>query len=247
MNKKIFNLILLAVVMMVSSCEIDNYDQPEAIIFGRIIDQDGENVQSDVSAQGTKIIYFEKGNFAAPERQAITPRIDGTYERGLIFPGFYDIVVRDANFRNLDTLKNYEIKAGRNELNFTVQPYIKVRDLSIVKNGNLIVAKFKLSTPGSTTTRVASTQLFSYIDKVVSIGTRFATQPTNAGLLALNRIPGADEEFTLQIDLSLQGNLFSKYPTATKFWFRVGAVVVTADATGTPKWNYSEPIQLAIN
>lgn len=247
MNKKIFNIAALAVMFIISSCEIDNYSKPEASIFGRIIDQDGDNVQSDVSAQGTKIIYFEKGNFAAPERQAITPKIDGTYEKGLLFPGVYDIIVRDANFRNLDTLKNYQINAGRNELNFTVQPYIKVRDLNISKNGNFIVAKFKLSTPGSTTTRVASTQLFSYLDRVVSIGSRFATQPANAGLLTLNRIPGANEEFTLQIDLSLQGDLFSKYPTATKFWFRVGALVVTADATGTPRWNYSEPIQLAIN
>jgi len=247
MNRKIFKASILIIILFAASCKIDNYAPPQASIFGKIVDQDGETVQSDVSAQGTKIIYIEKGNFTSPERQSITPKIDGTYEKGMLFAGKYDIALRDCNFRNLDTIKNFEIKEGRNELNFIVQPYIKVTDLTIVKNGNFVVAKFKLKTPGSTNTRVAQTQLFSYIDKVVSVGTRFTTQPATAGLLNLNRVPGTNEEFTLQIDLSLQSNTFSKYPSSTKFWFRVGALVVTADATGTPKWNYSEPIQLALN
>lgn len=249
MNKKIFNLAILAFALTISSCKLDNYDGPTSSIYGKIIDQDGVPVQSDPSGQGVKITYIQKGNYASPDKQSMNIKSDGTFTKGLIFPATYDVVIRDANFPNVDTLKNFIVNTGANELNFTVQPYVYVTNLTISKTGTLITATFNLKTIGSNVVGVERVQLFSYIDPIVGFGAKFAIQPSTAGLLVLNKVPLTTETFTLSIDLAIQGNTFTKYPTSTLFWFRVGALVRKTDATAgsNPKWNYSAPIQLAIN
>lgn len=249
MKKHITILYLLSFILIFSACEVDNYDPPAATIFGKITDQDGEPVQSDPTGQGVKIIYIQQGDFTSPDKQGINLKTDGTFEKGLIFPGVYDVVIRDANFLNIDTVKNFVVTNGRNQLDFSVQPYIKVTNLNISKNGTMVTARFKLKTIGSNVVGVDKIQLFSYLDKLVGFGAKFSMTPSTAGSLTLNRVPGVAEEFTLSFDLALQGDTFSKYPTATKFWFRVGALVRKADASpgSNPKWNYSEPVQLAIN
>lgn len=249
MRNNIFSLVMAGVCLVTSSCRVDNYNPPSATIFGAVTDAEGQPVQSDVSGQGVKIIYVENGNFSSPSTQSINLKTDGSFEKGLIFPGSYKVTIRDANFPNVDTLKTFTVSPGRNELKFNVQPYVKITNVNVEKNGNSIVAKFNLKTAGNNVTRVERVQLFTYIDKSVGFGAQFGIQPANSNVLVLNKAPGLNEQFTLQIDLSQQGNTLSKYPTATKFWFRVGALVLKADATAgsNPKWNYSEPIQLAIN
>lgn len=249
MKRNIRILLPILACLFLFSCELDNYDAPNSSIFGKIIDQDGEAVQSDASGQGVTITYIEKGDFTSPVRQAMRLMTDGTYRNDAVFSGTYDIVIRDANFLNIDTLKNYVINPGKNELDFTVQPYIKITNLKLEKVDNKVVAKFNLKTLGNNATRVDRIQLFAYLDKVVGFGAKFTTVPSTAGLLVLNKAPGIDEEFMLDLDLSTQGDTFSKYPTSTQFWFRVGALVVKADASAgsNPKWNYSEPVQIAVN
>src|SRR6476646_6746780 len=102
MNKKIFNLVLLSFALAISSCKLDNYDGPTSSIHGKIVDQDGQLVHSDASGQGVRITYIEHGNFTSPDKQSMGLRTDGTYQKGLLFPGTYDIVIRDANFPNPD-------------------------------------------------------------------------------------------------------------------------------------------------
>lgn len=249
MKRNIRILLQIFACLFLSSCELDNYDAPDSSIFGKIIDQDGDALQSDASAQGVTITYIEQGDFTSPVKQALRLKTDGTYRNDAVFSGTYNIVIRDANFVNTDTLKNYIIKPGQNELDFTVQPYVTITNLNLEKVGNKVVAKFKLKTLGNNATRVERIQLFAYLDRIVGFGAKFTTVPANAGLLVLNKAPGINDEFTLELDLSTQGNTFSKYPTSTQFWFRVGALVVKADASAgsNPKWNYSVPVQIAVN
>ena len=45
--KKIFNLLLVtALVLGFSSCEKDNYDAPEAGVFGQVVDHNGKPLQT---------------------------------------------------------------------------------------------------------------------------------------------------------------------------------------------------------
>jgi hypothetical protein len=226
------------------SCKLDNYDAPSASVYGKIVDANGEAVQSDISGLGVKITYIEQGDFESPQKQSIGLKGDGTYRNNLMFPGVYDFFIKDANFLDIDTVKNFVIKEGDNELNFAVEPYVKITVTSIEQIGTNVVAKFTMKTLYNNLMKVDQTQLFSHIDPVVSFGSKIA----NSTALSLKRAVGESESFTLQIDLSQQSNNFTKYPTGTKFWFRVGALVLKADASpgSTPKWNYSNPVQLSL-
>lgn len=243
MKKKI--LFLFSIIFILTySCKLDNYDAPSAQVHGQIVDTDGAAVQSDISNSGVKITFIEKGNFASPQKQSMGLKGDGTFRNNMLFPGTYDFIIKDANFLDVDTVKNFVVKAGDNELNFTVQPYIKVNVTSLTQVGTNVVAKCKLQTLYNNLAKVAQVQLFSYLDPVVSFGATMASSPA----ITLNRVVGVDEEFTMQIDLSKQSNTFTKYPTGTKFWFRVGAIVMKSDASAgsTPKWNYAAPMQMSL-
>lgn len=243
MKKKIL-LLLSIIYLFFASCKLDNYDAPSAQIHGKIVDTEGEEVQSDISDNGVKITYIEKGNFDSPQKQTIGLKVDGTYRNNMMFPGTYDVFIKDANFLDIDTVKNFVVKGGDNELNFTVEPYIKITVSSLQQVGTNVVAKFKMKTLHSNLFKVEKIQLFSHIDPVVSFSSTIASSTA----LTLNRAVGIDEEFTVQIDLSKQSDNFTKYPTGTKFWFRVGAMVLKADASpgSTPKWNYSGLTQLSL-
>ena len=58
--KKIFNLLLVtALVLGFSSCEKDNYDAPEAGVFGQVLDHNGKPLQTDMGKRSMNIQITE--------------------------------------------------------------------------------------------------------------------------------------------------------------------------------------------
>lgn len=250
---KHFTYIFLLISMLgaVSSCQLDNYDGPDAQIHGKIVDKYGNPVQSDATSSGVKIFYYEHGDFKSPVKQSMGLRPDGTYRNNLFFSGVYDFIITDANFVQIDTVKNFRIKPGDNELNFTVEPYVTIKDLKIEQDEYNVVARFKLNSVGDNTGKVSTIQLFAYLDGIVSYGATFSLTPEPSKVLG--KKPNPEKEEVLRIDLTKQGNTFARYPTETPFCFRVGALIdagsaTAATATGkpAPKWNYSEVVRLKL-
>lgn len=247
--------ILLSAVMLsgaVSSCGLDNYDGPDAQIHGKIVDKDGNLVPSDVTSSGVKIFFYEHGNYTSPTKQSMGLKSDGTYRNNMMFSGTYDFIITDANFKQIDTVKNFKLNPGDNELNFVVEPYVTIRDFTLEQDEYNVVARFKLSSIGNNTGKVSQIQLFAYLDGVVSFGTTFSLTPVPSKVL--NKVPDPNKEEILRIDLTKQGDTFSKYPTDTPFCFRVGALIDAASATAAsptakpaPKWNYSQVKQIKLN
>ena len=82
---------LLFSMVLINSCELDNYAEPNASLSGAIIDQKtGEPVQSDIIS-GTKIELIEHG-YENPSIQQIVVKVDGTYRDDMMFPGTYSII-----------------------------------------------------------------------------------------------------------------------------------------------------------
>ena len=78
---KHFTYILLSILTLgaIGSCQLDNYDGPDAQIHGKIVDKDGNPVQSDATSSGVKIFYYEHGDFMSPVKQSMGLKPDGTY------------------------------------------------------------------------------------------------------------------------------------------------------------------------
>ena len=67
-----------------NSCELDNFDGPDAIIKGSFYDNEtGKLIEQDI-INGTKIKYIELG-WTNPEIQQMVVKCDGSYQNKLMF------------------------------------------------------------------------------------------------------------------------------------------------------------------
>lgn len=110
--KNMFKYAAAAVILSASlvSCELDNYDGPNAQIYGEVRDsKTGALIQQDIN--GTKIMYEELG-FENPDRQQMIFKVSGEYRNNLMFAAKYDIYFEESNFVIPDRLEGYEIKRG---------------------------------------------------------------------------------------------------------------------------------------
>lgn len=209
------------------ACELDNYDGPDARIFGEVRDiETGELVQQDIN--GTKIMYEELG-FENPDRQQMIFRVTGEYRNDLMFAARYDIYFEESNFVIPERLEGYEIRRGDNRLDFRVLPYIRISDASIRREGTEIVATFTV-TP-AVDNEVRSVGFFGHIDYIVgdSYAHARATQDVHASFKGVGR------SFTLRLPVS-------SFKAGQAYFFRVGAVADVANA----KYNYAPAVRLTI-
>lgn len=94
--KKIFNLLLVtALVLGFSSCEKDNYDAPEAGVFGQVVDHNGKPLQTAMG-QGSMKIQITELSYAGGDEsivvtnQNLNMRQDGSYSNSKLFAGTYE-------------------------------------------------------------------------------------------------------------------------------------------------------------
>lgn len=228
--KRIYITTIIFVLLTVSfvSCGLDNFDGPDASISGCIKDvEDGSLIEQDMD-NGSKIIYVEKG-WSNPEEQQMIFNVNGEYRNNLVFAGSYDIYFNESNFVKPDVLKEYKIKQGENKLDFVVQPYIRVNNVTIKKLETEIVATFTITPTVENT--VSQIGLFGHIDRVV--GNQYALDRVlqNIG------VASKDTPTTYTLKLST-----SKFKTGQEYYFRVGGLVNAANA----KYNYAPAVRISI-
>ncbi|WP_298652271.1 DUF3823 domain-containing protein [uncultured Proteiniphilum sp.] len=208
------------------SCELDNYDYPDAALTGSIIDSEtNELIQSDI-INGTTIKIIEHG-YDPVSPQYLRVKNDGTYANTLLFSNTYTVQPDQRNFSQID---EQEVKIGKDtKLDFRVTPYIRVKDAQIVKEGNNIIATFRLQQ----TTPDAVTKIGLYAHSQSIVG-----EPVYliAAEIALNR--QVTEEETFKVVINVARNTALLKPNQS-YYFRIGAVSSIAGA----KFNYA-PSQL---
>lgn len=227
--KSIFKCAAAAVIVSLSliSCELDNYDGPDARIYGEVRDsQTGALIQQDIN--GTKIMYEELG-FENPDRQQMIFKVSGEYRNDLMFAARYDIYFEESNFVIPARLEGYEIKRGENRLDFEVQPYIRISDASIRKEGTEIVATFTV-TP-TVDNNVRAVGLFGHIDYIVGESYAHARTVQNVN----ESFKDAGRVFTLRMNAA-------PFKSGQAYYFRVGAVIDVANS----KYNYAPSVRLTI-
>ncbi len=228
---KIYFSILLSAGLL-SACElsdVDNYDGPNATISGGVYDKEtGELVQQDI-IRGAQIEYIEQG-FANPENQYMVIKNDGTYANKMMFANTYSVQLVRGNFVPLE--KQEVVVKGDTKLDFKVQPYIRIKNVNIVKQGNKIVATFNIQQTVS--------------NNVIRIGL-FAHAETNVGdplnVVAtrqnLNVVTSESTLYTLEINLADHPNSLKP---GNAYYFRAGALIDASEA----KYNYAPAIRITL-
>lgn len=226
-------LLLSCAAFLFAGCQVDNYDAPDAQVYGSFLDEKtGELVGTDIE-NGNSIIVVEQG-FENPSNQYWNIKNTGEYRNNFVFSAMYDIKFENCNFYPFSQ-NDVKIKKGENKLDFTVTPYIRVVNPSIVKENGKIVAKFRLEA-GKSEVRLNSVQLFAFSDMWVGNSVKYSlsggTDKQSFENIAIN----SSTEYTLTIDLAENKNSF-KY-TGKNYYFRIGALA-SVSGVGTVRHNYS--------
>ncbi|WP_166444643.1 DUF3823 domain-containing protein [Dyadobacter bucti] len=210
-NIRFFLLLIIAGIM--SSCEVDNYEPPSAELHGSFIDQDTKEPVPSAIVNGTLIQLIEQGWVENQTNitQTLVVRNDGSYQNSMVFPGKYKIAVVNGNFQPIAPIELTEIN-GSTKLDFTVRPYLRVKDAAIAKNGSKVTATFKVEKTAADS--LVNIGLFSHPNMSVSanVSVVSATQPVATATTAA-------KVHTLEIDLSN-----ANFIAGRTYHFRIGAL-----------------------
>lgn len=242
--KKIINIFLLipCLILAFASCEIDNYDGPDAKFYGGIIDDvTGQLVETDIQ-NGSAIRAYELG-FPTPTAQTWVIKQNGEFRNDLVFAAHYKIEFINGNFYPL-TVDDLEIKKGNNEHDFVVTPYIRIKDLDIAYDAaaKKVNATFKLEA-GKPEVKVKGIRLYAFTDMYVGEQVKFATAGSNYKKdFSTAATIDNNTTYTLSIDLNENATLF-KY--SRNYYFRVGAMA-SVSGVGTIRHNYAPLVKINI-
>lgn len=209
-----------------TACSLDNYQAPAGSLHGKFIDKEtGELIEQDI-IRGTQIEYQE-GRFTA--NQYVPVKTDGSYYKNQMFHGIYRVTPVRGNFEPVETAE-IEIK-GDTEYNFEVIPFLRIKGVSIFKNGNKVRAMFKIEQTGYD--NVLKVGLYAGSDK--SVG---ATVFQSGIEQPVGSLVGPEQSFIIELDI-LNNAQLKKGKT---YYFRVGAVIDAPEA----KFNYAPAVELAL-
>ncbi len=229
MKKQINYLIALGLLLAVASCKIDNYPAPDAQLYGTFLDIDtNQPVEQDI-IRGSTIEYIEQG-YEAEAKQYMIIKNDGSYRNNLIFANTYMITPVRGNFVPM-TPQEINV-AGATQLDFKVQPYIRVKDAKIERVGNKVVATFKLEQ--TVINKVKRIGLYAHPEPVVGDPVRVAAVNQN-----INEVVDPNKVFRLELELPAKSNVLKG---GKQYFFRIGTLIDAAEA----KYNYAKAVRLSI-
>lgn len=226
------NIILFTIVLagLFSSCKLDNYDAPDGQLVGNIIDAEtNELVQQDI-IRGTTIKLIEHG-YDPVTPQYMRVKTDGTYANTLLFSNTYTVQPDQRNFVQID--EQEVVISSNTKLDFKVQPYIRVKNAKIIKNGDKVTATFNLDQNVIET--VGRIGLYAHTQPIVGEPIRLIATEAS-----LNRNVNESELMTLEINVKENTSVFK---TGEQYFFRIGAVVNIPEA----KFNYAPAVRLAVD
>lgn len=223
-------IFLLCGAFVFNSCELDNYEAPNASLSGAIIDnQTGETVQSDIIS-GTRIELIEHG-FENPSIQQIVVKVDGTYRDDMMFAGKYSIIpLRRGNFVPMTDTMIVDIE-GETVKNFEVQPYIRILDPNITIDGTKITGTFRLEQ--TVENKVSQIGLFGHRSPAVGEPMQFGKKTKN-----IRNVVDPTEVFELVMDVRTDRD----FVKGQAYHFRIGAIIDADEA----EYNYAPAVRLTI-
>ena len=229
---KPFCLPLLLTLLATVSCslfQLDTYAGPDATLYGTIIDsQTGEPLQSDI-VSGTTIKLVEHG-YADPTPTYLVVKNDGSYRNTRLFAGTYTVQPDTRNFLPVDP-QDIRID-GETRLDFSVTPYIRIRDVSVTKEENTVLATFSLEP----TTLNAVQEVALFASDQASVG---STVNSVSRIKAVGTGVAPDRQFRIGINVKDNSSFFKEN---RNYYFRIGALSSYSGA----RYNYAPTVKINI-
>lgn len=266
------HIILAAVLgtLSLSSCslfKLDNYDAPSETLHGTVTDvKTGEAVLTDQGSEGIRVRLYETSWEGNVTPQDFYCRPDGTFNNTKLFEADYNIrvdgpfvpiVIEDENGTVLkDGSVNTHIK-GSTEVNFQVQPFLKVEFVgSPTVSAGKITAKVKVTratTKEELSAALSSTGVWKDASANVTDIQLFVSRSSSVGYRARdtrwsNEIKYTGTAFESELGKAVTIKSNGTIASGQKVFIRAAARINfdTPVGSGTKRWNYSESIEVDI-
>jgi hypothetical protein len=219
-------------ILASSACtKIDNYPGPDASFQGNIVSSEGGNL---LTSGGSTQIWMQQIGWTAP--QTIPSKFDGTFEDTKLFKGGYRVIPKGGAFWPVYDTVTVNIQKGTTH-NFTVTPYLVIKNFKSVLNGTTLTLTFDIDAPvvaGLPTIKDAQ----PYVNTTRLVGTGASIRDfSDVNAVTINKefidMTPADKSMTLTVPNLLPGRTF---------FVRVG--VRLADSYNSS--NFSEIVQVDI-
>lgn len=244
--KRIFYLIFIigSFLFSATSCKVDNYPEPDAQVYGGIRDIVGGGlVETDINS-GSMIGVRELGQYAAnPTRKTWYIKQNGEYRKNLVYSNEYKFDFTSCNFYPFE--QTTTVHPGENLIDFTVTPYIRIKNLTITHDAvaHKINASFSLEA-GAPEVKVQWVTLYAwtdiyvgeYVKKTLATGT--GTPKRSFTGAAQTIVPAT--VYNLSIDMAANNNdTRNGFGIKRNYYFRVGALATGPTNVGTIRPNYA--------
>jgi len=142
--KRVLMYCLMLGLVLLYSCELDNYDPPSRTIEGKVVDEvTGENLYTQ-QPNGIKIRLLEQG-FTTPTPYDFWVMSDGTFRTTKVFPSKFKVLALEGPFEDssVDTL-DVDVTSGNKTIEFQVMPYARLKNVSITVSGTTCTATYNI-------------------------------------------------------------------------------------------------------
>ena len=147
--KKILILNVILGVLLLYSCKLDNYSEPDKILDGKVVDKvTGENLQTR-QPDGIKIRLIETG-YTSPQPYDFWAKSDGTFRNTRHFAANYKVVAIEGAFEtsSVDTL-TIDLSSNQTII-FQVEPFVRLKTVVISTSAGKISATYNVERTTST-------------------------------------------------------------------------------------------------
>jgi len=248
--KKILYFILFfaSLIPGLTSCDlfrIDNFSEPDAQVFGAIRDSVGGGLVEQDIVTGSTIGTYELGGYDNPTLRNWVIKCDGAYRNNLVYSNTYKIEFTSCNFFPY-TINEVTFKPGANEVDFYVYPYIRVKNCTIVKEGDLVKASFSLEA-GKPTVKLSKMTLYVFTDQYVGeYVKKTVTKGTGTPTRSFSPAATIDPATVYELSIDLAANKTTVFNVSRNYYFRVG-VNANQAGVGTIRANYAPYVKIAID
>lgn len=119
-------IFMALLIITLGACnKYDNFDQPDAAIFGALTDSTGKPLEIRQPGGGSvRLLQWDLAKYPSPGTQDIELKVNGSYSASMLFAGTYKCFPRDGAFMYFGDSVTVQLPhGGRTEVNFKVNPY----------------------------------------------------------------------------------------------------------------------------
>jgi hypothetical protein len=142
--KRVLIFCLMLGLVLLYSCELDNYDPPTMTIEGKVVDEvTGENLYTQ-QPNGIKIRLLEEG-FTTPTPFDFWAMSDGTFRNTKVFAAKYKVLTLEGPFEDSSVEQlDVDVTSSNQTIEFRVVPYVRLKNVTITVSGTTCKATYNI-------------------------------------------------------------------------------------------------------